>query len=277
MARTEYKFEKYILSQFPIYLSRQSGREVLIKPHYHPAAEIIRIEQGRLKLLIGTTYRECEAGELIFMPPFVAHEGISLTQDAAIVATVFEMQLIEMPGVLVNFSELFGGIKNGQYVISPKDACHAEMNAHYEAILNAYGTFSAVNRINIASNLLSIMGILMNRFSLEANIHDKNYRKLRPVLDYIGAHYADKIAISELGELIHVCDDHLIRLFKNVTGETPTQYIMNLRIESAIKLLSVGEMSVAEIAERTGFGSDTYMVRVFRQRLNTTPSKYKSH
>ena len=119
------------------------------------------------------------------------------------------------------------------------------------------------------------MGLLIRTFALEVSIHDKNYRKLRPVLKYIEEHFAEKIQISRLSETIHVCDDRLIRLFKEVTGETPIEYIMNLRIESAIKLLSAGELSIAEIAEQTGFGSDTYMTRVFKQKLNTTPGKYR--
>ena len=83
------------------------------------------------------------------------------------------------------------------------------------------------------------------------------------------------VQISELSEIIHVCDDRLIRLFKEVTGETPIEYIMNLRIEAAIKLLSTTDLSVADVAEKVGFGSDTYMTRVFKQKLNTTPGKYR--
>ena len=70
------------------------------------------------------------------------------------------------------------------------------------------------------------------------------------MLAYVEAHYAEKIQISELSEIIHVCDDRLIRLFKEVTGETPIEYIMNLRIEAGIKLLSATEFSIVEIAEQ---------------------------
>ena len=50
---------------------------------------------------------------------------------------------------------------------------------------------------------------------------------------------------------------------------------MNLRIEAAIKLLSSTDLSIADIAYQTGFGSATYMTRVFKKKLNTTPGKYR--
>lgn len=276
MAHTEYKFERFIDPQFPVYASRQSGREVLVKPHYHQAGELMQVLEGRIRLLIGTAYRECEKGDIIFLPPSVAHEVLGLTPDAAIRGIVFDFSLIDAPKVLADFNEIFNRSQGQQYVITRRDAVCGELHGYIENIMSVYGTFSAGSRIKIVSNLLLIMGVYINAFSLEVSVHDKNYRKLKPVLDYIEEHYVDKISISELSEIIHVCDAHLIREFKNVTGETPAQYIINLRIESAIKLLSVGELSMSEIAEKTGFGSDTYMVRIFRQKLNTTPSKYKS-
>ena len=99
--------------------------------------------------------------------------------------------------------------------------------------------------------------------------------KLLPVLDYLKTHYAQKIQLSELSSLIHVCDDRLIRLFKEVTGETPVAWLTNLRMEACIKLLATTDDTIAAIAEQTGFGSDTYMTRVFKQKLGTTPGRYR--
>ena len=57
-----------------------------------------------------------------------------------------------------------------------------------------------------------------------------HYQELVPVLDYIEKHYTEKIFISDLSSMIHVCDDKLTRLFKNATGLTPVEYIIQMRI-----------------------------------------------
>ena len=61
----------------------------------------------------------------------------------------------------------------------------------------------------------------------------------------------------------------------SATGTTPGKYILNMRIEASIHFLTTTELSLEEIAERTGFGSATYMNRIFRQKLNCTPGKFR--
>ena len=69
MRSIEYKHEKFIQPQFPSYASIQSGREILVKNHHHTSAEIMQVKEGRIKLLIGSIYKECEKGDIIFIPP----------------------------------------------------------------------------------------------------------------------------------------------------------------------------------------------------------------
>ena len=275
MGHTEYKFERFIQPQFPIYASVQSGREVLVENHHHSTAEIMQVLEGRVKMLVGTVYRECEMGDIVFIPPSTVHEVISLTKNASIRGISFELSLIQIEDLQLEFSQLFHRSQRLQYVINASMEGYNTLCSYVDNIFAVYGSFSAGAKIQIVSNLLLIMSQLIQLFSLEVSAHDKNYRKLRAVLNYVEEHYAEKIQISELSEIIHVCDDRLIRLFKEVTGETPIEYIMNLRIEAAIKLLSATDLSVADIAEKVGFGSDTYMTRVFKQKLNTTPGKYR--
>lgn len=207
--------------------------------------------------------------------PSVVHEVVSLTEDAAIQGIVYEFSLVAVTGLNLDFTELFRRSQSSQYIISAEEDCHEDLTCYINNIFAVYENFSAGSKIQIVSNLLLIMSRLIQLFDLEVSIHDKNYRKLQSVLSYIEDHYSEKIQISEPSEIIHVCDDRLIRLFKEVIGETPIEYIMNLRIEAAIKLLSSTDLSIADIAYQTGFGSATYMTRVFKKKLNTTPGKYR--
>ena len=269
----EYKIEKNLPLSFPIYFSKQSGRETLVYNHCHSSMEIIKVLEGRIKLQIGAIYCECKKGDIIFILPSMLHGVTSLTKDAAIEGIVFDTALINMPSLQVDFSELFHRNHRIQYIIEENDENYDETNLYIEKILELYGTFSTNSRIQLVAYLLQIMGLLISRYSLEISIHDKNYKKLIPILQYIDAHYAEKIQISELSKLIHVCDDRLIRLFKEVIGETPVEYIVNVRVEHALKLLAEDEFSITEIAEQSGFGSVAYMTRVFKQKLGVTPGK----
>jgi len=144
-----------------------------------------------------------------------------------------------------------------------------------DSIHKLYGSESIAARMQAIACLLQMEALLILHFGLEENASDQRFRKLQPVLDYLQAHYSEKIRLSQLSSLIHVCDDRLIRLFREVTGETPVEWLTNLRIEACIKLLASTDDTIAAIAEQTGFGSDTYMTRVFKQKLGTTPGKYR--
>ena len=276
MGQAEYKLERFTEPDFPVYASVQSGREELVKIHYHvSSAELMQVLEGKIRLLVGTTYCECSKGDIIFIPPSVVHQVTSLTEDATIRGISYELSLLKIEGLKMDFSELFHRSQSLQYIVTSEAKEHGVLCAYISNIFASYGNFSTVHKIQILSNLLLVMSRLIGMFQLEISTHDKNYKKLKPVLSYVEQNYMEKIQVSQLGKIIHVCDDRLIRLFKEVTGETPIEYIMNLRVEAAIKMLSSTDFSVADIADRTGFGSDTYMTRVFKQRLNTTPGKYR--
>ena len=275
MRYSEYKIEKYEHPSFPIYASRQSGRENLVYNHYHSSVELMKVLKGRIRLQVGTTYYECQEGDIIFILPSMLHGVSSLSEDAEIQGIVFETSLVNMPILQFDFSEIFHRNQRMQYIINESDDIYEELCINIDKILEVYGSFTATARIQIVSHLLLCIGAMIKKFSLEISMHDKNYRKLLPILQYIDKNYTDKIQISELSKLIHVCDDRMIRLFKEVTGETPVEYILNLRVEHALKLLMEDKLSIAEIAEKTGFGSATYMTRVFKQKLGLTPGKCK--
>lgn len=275
MQAAEYKFERFSNPRFPIYLSRQSGRETLVKLHYHSSAEIIQVTAGRILLLCGSAQAECRQGDLIFVPPSVVHKVTSLTEDAAIRGVIYEPAVMDMADLQLSFSTLLASSQRMQYIIPYDHEGREELCACIDQIHALYEDASVAARMQTVACLLQMEARLIRLFGLEENAADHRFRKLLPVLDYLKEHYAEKIQLAQLSSLIHVCDDRLIRLFREVTGETPIAWLTNLRMEACIKLLAATDDSVASIAEQTGFGSDTYMTRVFKQKLGTTPGQYR--
>jgi AraC family transcriptional regulator len=97
-------------------------------------------------------------------------------------------------------------------------------------------------------------------------------RQVRIVTEYMDAHLTDKITISELAALLDLTRFHFIRTFKQATGTPPHQFMIRRRVDRAKELLADSRSSVAEVAERTGFGSPIQLTRAFRRVLGTTPS-----
>lgn len=94
--------------------------------------------------------------------------------------------------------------------------------------------------------------------------------------EYIETHLAEDLALADLATTVPMSEFHFARLFKATTGETPYRYITQRRIERAKVLLSVTQLSVAEIAYRVGFANQSHFTAQFRKLVGATPKQYRA-
>ena len=69
---------------------------------------------------------------------------------------------------------------------------------------------------------------------------------------------------------------HFCRVFKRATGVSPHQYVMKARLDRAQEMLSVTDLSIAQVAEALGFTSQSHFTRAFRNYAGQTPSDWRS-
>lgn len=91
--------------------------------------------------------------------------------------------------------------------------------------------------------------------------------------EYLHAHYTDNIALADLANIAGLSRFQVCRMFKQTFGLTPTVYQIQLRIDSAKKLLAKG-ISIAAVATSTGFYDQSHFGRYFKRLVGTTPAKY---
>ena len=66
----------------------------------------------------------------------------------------------------------------------------------------------------------------------------------------------------------------LYRKLVNLLDQSPSLFIRNIRLQRAAQLLTENELSIAEIAERTGFSSSSYLSKCFQEMYGCRPSEY---
>jgi AraC-like DNA-binding protein len=96
--------------------------------------------------------------------------------------------------------------------------------------------------------------------------------QLRPVLKYVDQHYNQKITLTELAIMANMSRHHFCRVFKNITGKPPIEYINHLRINAAIELLKEGHLNISEIALTVGFNDSNYFSRLFKKYKKVSPT-----
>jgi AraC family transcriptional regulator len=83
--------------------------------------------------------------------------------------------------------------------------------------------------------------------------------------DYVMAHLDEPIDVASLARVAGRSPFHFSRVFTRSVGVTPHRYIVRLRLQRAVELVGDGEVSLAQVAFRTGFADQSHLARWVRR------------
>lgn len=128
----------------------------------------------------------------------------------------------------------------------------------------------------LQAHLIKISATLCGRVRLLKGSTSTTRALCDRVEQYIRENYADPdLNISQVGQHFDMTPTYLSAQFKKETGVALLAYISNVRVEAAKQLLAQG-LSVAKIAEQTGYRDSGSLIRVFKKVTGMTPGQYKA-
>ena len=113
---------------------------------------------------------------------------------------------------------------------------------------------------------------------VERKTSDDHYRKnekIREIIDYINQHYAENLTIDKLSLLMGYSKTHFMTIFKQQTGTSCTEFIIQARLNAACEELRNSVKPVLEIATDVGFNNLSNFNRQFKHYYDQTPSQYR--
>lgn len=107
----------------------------------------------------------------------------------------------------------------------------------------------------------------------------KKYSTLQPdierAIEYIHQQYAQAITVDQMAQVSRMSKYHFIRVFRELTGDTPYNYLTLYRIGQSKRLLTDTSMSIQEIAQAVGFSNSKNYIACFRKYTLTTPNHFR--
>jgi AraC family transcriptional regulator len=100
--------------------------------------------------------------------------------------------------------------------------------------------------------------------------------RLKRVLEYIQANLDRDIHLDELAAASSLSTFHFAKLFKQSTGSTPHQYVLQRRLERVKELLRDPNISISDVSLQAGFSDQSHLTNVFRRFVGITPSRFRS-
>lgn len=105
------------------------------------------------------------------------------------------------------------------------------------------------------------------------NHEDDAIKKLQR---YVEQHYSEEILVAELAKKFAFSPRTLVRRFKNTTGITPLEYIQQVRIEAAKRMLEQQSGNINEIIYKCGYKDGATFRKIFKRLTGLSPSAYKT-
>ncbi|MDD3403810.1 MAG: AraC family transcriptional regulator [Hespellia sp.] len=99
--------------------------------------------------------------------------------------------------------------------------------------------------------------------------------RIQQLLSFIHQNYSESLTLEKIADAAHISISECTRRFREYTGHSPYEYLIQYRISEATILLLKTEKSVSQIAENTGFQDTSSFIQAFKKRAGTTPLKYR--
>ena len=125
-------------------------------------------------------------------------------------------------------------------------------------------------------HLLKHYGLARQRQDEARRVH-LTAATLRRVFEHIESQLADPRALRlhDLARVARISEDHFVRAFRASVGQTPHQYLVARRIDTARELLKRSALPIADVGRAVGFSGPSHFAAAFRQRVGVTPAQWR--
>lgn len=145
----------------------------------------------------------------------------------------------------------------------------------FEKSVYAFCKSDTHSNLTVIKNLYDIILLLKKEYE-KSHMPSEKSLLIKPAVDIMNSNYfKNDLTIEKLSELCGISVAYFRRIFTEKFGISPKEYIINLRIDYAKKLLLSEQFSVSEIAEMCGYAEPCHFSREFSKRTGTPPIKYK--
>jgi len=272
------------VNNFPFYIGTKQGIYT-IRPHSHKEIEVYYVHSGSVKHAVGNRLYFLKAGDLLLINKEVQHKVEHedfVRNPVHRVVVRFETSLIPKKNFDRKVSPL-GFLQNTAAIrITLNKGDRAEATYLFNKLLNEM-IIQNLGYRNLVVNYLLTFLVLTNRafksVDRKAEPQEGSGRKtvetIDQVLTYIENNLSSKLSLRDLANKASLSLFHFSRLFKNVTGWAPHQYIMNKRILEAKSMLSNTDEKVTSISYKLGFELSSF-INTFKKESGVTPSQYRN-
>ncbi|MBT3146948.1 AraC family transcriptional regulator [Neptunomonas phycophila] len=222
---------------------------------------------GEGKLTINNQIHTVKAGDIICLPKGVAHAY------KASEATPWTIYWVHFSGDKSEDFIDYLAINSNNYVFPL--GIHSRLTSDFESLLECRQYSYNINAfVHTASLLRQILTHIAQLQPLAKQQAAHNF-DLERVHSLMQARVHEQLELEALAETVSLSKFHFIKKYKELTGTTPINHFIHLKVERACHLLDVTTKSINEISFAVGYEDAYYFSRIFKKIMGISPSQYR--
>jgi AraC-like DNA-binding protein len=250
--------------------------------HYHEEYELNFIENARgVRRVVGGSMEEIDNLELVLVGPNIPHAWFTYkckSEDIFEVTIQFHRDLFDevllkrnqLNFIRTLFERSLKGVSFSRRTIE-RVAPRLKALAEKEGFDSVLELMAVLHDLSLSPDSRTLSDDVTYNTELIYN----DSQRVEKVVDFINEHFGRTIRLAEAAELVEMAETAFSRFFKAKTGITFVDYLNDIRIGHASRLLIDTRSPVAEIALECGFTSLTNFNRIFKKRKGLVPKDFR--
>jgi AraC-like DNA-binding protein len=252
--------------------------------HYHDNYEISFITEGTGKRIVADSIEEFQPGDLVFIGRNLPHVWMVDVEQFTTNQRKLEMVYLQFPREVINSEMLklpeFRNISNALSLSERGIKVTGETLNEVSEIMLQLPYLGSFERFLQFLKLIDIIGRSENFVQLASKeFVNKQFsyknKRIAAIHEYLMRNYQKNIDLVQIASLVNMAEGSVCRFFKMQVGMTIFEYLNQIKIEFACKLLMNKNMSVMDVAFDSGFNNLSHFNKQFKKNTGLTPLEYK--
>jgi len=252
--------------------------------HYHAEYELLYISQSTGIRFVGDSVSQFYPGDLVLVGPYLPH----LWRNDPSYYTANDISSVKT--IVLKFTKDFigeGTFNNPEFsqINHLLEQSKFGVCFHRETSLDLHDELIEISELPKVRQSIKLLDILY-RLSLSENkkvlsstdmrqYSTDHSQRIDRVLKFISDHYADNINLQDVADVACLTTNSFCRFFKKMTNKSFTQFLNEVRVRNASRLLVQKDMPVSEVCYIVGYNSITNFNRQFKHIMGCTPQRYR--
>jgi len=279
----EFVCEKIFMPSNHSFISRKLPLSSNARIHSHKNFELNYISSGIGRRIVGDNISGFEKGDLVLLGPNIPHcwevlDAENNEQPACIVThfseNIVDSDFFKMP----ELEKVVALLKLSNRGIRFKVEDDTEIRNILLDMSESKGLEYYIGLLKIFNNLIKIAD--RERLSNPINgssLFSKNIEKINKVYEYVFQNIQEGIKLEEASAVLNMAPSSFCRFFKKKTGSTFMEYVMNVRVGIAAKLLAETDKQITQICFDSGYNNLANFNHYFKANMGKTPSDYRKN